>query len=58
MFKVRGYANPLAGYGLVLGANLTNGKSIDCTFCAEKISPQIRFERGKNGSMRRTTSLN
>jgi len=44
-FAVKGYLNSLAGYGLVLGANLTNGKSIDCNLGPENIGPLISFER-------------
>jgi hypothetical protein len=43
-FRLRGREYPLAGYGLVLGANLTNGKSIDCPLCAEKLAPAIMWE--------------
>jgi hypothetical protein len=46
LFKVRGCENPLAGYGLVLGADLTNGKSIDCplTLTVERLRQNIAFE--------------
>jgi hypothetical protein len=33
-----------AGCGLVLNANLQNRESIDCTFCAERLKPLIRWE--------------
>jgi hypothetical protein len=45
-FKVRGYPNPLAGYGLLLGANLTSGRSIAAPYAsAAEIAPLIMWER-------------
>jgi hypothetical protein len=45
LFKVSGYPNPLAGYGLVLGANLNTGESLDCPVSKEHFAPKIRFEQ-------------
>jgi hypothetical protein len=44
-FKVKGREYPLAGYGLVLGANLKNGKSIEVTLGPEDIAPLILWEQ-------------
>jgi hypothetical protein len=43
-FKLRGYPNALAGYGLMLCANLANGKSTPCNFSAEQIKAAIAWE--------------
>lgn len=44
-FRVRGYANPLCGYGLVLGANLVNGESIDAPLGKERMEQLILWEK-------------
>jgi hypothetical protein len=44
MFKVHGYPQPLAGYGLVLSANLATGESISCTLGASHLSGWISWE--------------
>jgi hypothetical protein len=44
LFKLAGYDSPLAGYGLVLGANLNTGESLDCPIAVEQLGPNLKFE--------------
>lgn len=42
-FQLRGYPQPLAGNGLVLGYDEDTGDSIDCSLSIEQLKQHIRF---------------